>query len=145
MATKNGEEEMKGQCFCGAVQYEVDGPLKFVAHDHCSICRRISGAAFVTWAGVPQEQFKLIIGNEVITKFKTTSEAERQFCSRCGSHLFFRSTRWPGEVHFTVATLTDKLEVPPKAHVFYSDRIEWMHIQDDLPKYGGKTGTEPLK
>lgn len=134
----------KGQCYCGAIQYEIEGPFKFVAHDHCSICRRISGAAFVTWAGVKESQFKLIQGADRLSKFSTTAEAERQFCSTCGSHLFFRSTRWPGEVHFTVSTLTTKLESPPKAHVFYSDKAEWMEIHDNLPKYGGKTGTEPL-
>lgn len=134
----------KGQCYCGAVHYEVEGPFKFVAHDHCSICRRISGAAFVTWAGVKEQQLTLMSGLEHLSKFKTTSEAERQFCSKCGSHLFFRSRRWPGEVHFTVSTLTTKLETLPKAHVFYSDKADWMLIYDDLPKYGGTTGTETL-
>lgn len=134
----------KGQCYCGAIQYEVENPFKFVAHDHCSICSRISGAAFVTWAGVQEKQFRLVRGRECLSTFKTTADAERQFCSKCGSHLFFRSTRWPGEVHFTVSTLTTKLETAPKAHVFYSDKAEWMKIQDELPKYGGKTGVEPL-
>lgn len=135
---------MKGQCYCGAVQYEVEGPLKFVAHDHCSVCRRISGAPFVTWAGAKDPQFNISSGIDNLSTFKTSAEAERQFCKTCGSHLFFRSTRWPGEVHFTVSTLTTKLEMEPHAHVFYSDKAEWMHIHDDLPKYGGKSGLEPL-
>jgi hypothetical protein len=135
----------KGQCFCGAVHFEAEGPFKFVAHDHCSICRKTSGAAFVTWAGVKEHQFKLTKGAEALTRFKTTAEAERQFCSKCGTHLFFRSTRWPDEVHFTVSTLTTPLEKKPMAHVFFSDKAEWMEIHDDLPKYGGKTGLELLE
>ena len=31
--------------------------------------------------------------------FKPTQEASRDFCKCCGNQLFFRLTRWPGEVH----------------------------------------------
>jgi len=135
---------MRGQCYCGSIQYEISEPLKFVVHDHCTICQRIHGAAFVTWAGVKEAQWKLLKGESLLGRFQSTPEAERQFCSRCGSHLFFRSTKWKGEVHVTVATLTDKLPYPPKAHVYYSDRVDWFTVADDLPKCGGKTGIEPL-
>lgn len=137
-------DKLCGQCFCGAVKYEIERPLKFVAHDHCSICRRISGAPFVTWGGVKEHQFKLLAGAGSLSSFKTTSEAERQFCKTCGSHLFFRSTRWPGEIHFTVSTITSEFLDQPKAHVFYSDKVNWITIDDSLPKYGGKTGLEPM-
>ena len=26
-----------------------------------------------------------------------------------------------------------------------SDRIDWVHLDDELPRFGGETGTEPLK
>jgi hypothetical protein len=133
---------MTGRCYCGAVRYEVTPPFKFIAHDHCSICRRISGAAFVTWAGVKETQFKLLSGEKALREYKSTEAAVRHFCATCGSHLFFRSIRWPGEVHVTVATLDEGVE--PKAHVFYTDKASWIHVHDDLPKYGGKTGTDPL-
>ena len=136
--------KLEGQCFCGEVKYEIETPLKFIVHDHCSICRRISGAPFVTWAGVLENQFKLLSGKTKISKLKTTPEAEREFCSNCGSHLFFRSSRWNGEVHFTVATLISKIELLPTCHVFYSDKASWMVINDSLPKLGGANGTELL-
>jgi hypothetical protein len=135
---------MKGQCYCGKVRYEVTGPLKFVAHDHCAICRKISGAAFVTWAGVKEPQMELTDSESSLSVFRSTPDAERSFCSHCGSHLFFRSTRWPGEVHFTVSTLTDPLEHKPQANVFFTDRAPWIDGCESLPKYGGKSGTEPL-
>lgn len=136
--------KLEGQCFCGKIKYEIDLPLKFVAHDHCSICRRISGAPFVTWAGVQENQFHLLSGEESLKKFKTTADAEREFCSNCGSHLFFRSSRWKDEVHFTVATLKSNIETLPNCHVFYSDKAPWITITDSLPKRGGASGTELL-
>ena len=39
------ESEMKhgGGCLCGAVRYEIRGPLRGVIACHCSQCRRTSG------------------------------------------------------------------------------------------------------
>jgi hypothetical protein len=135
---------MLGQCYCGAVKFELLPPLKFVAHDHCSICRRIHGAAFVTWTGVPDTQFKLISGADKLTQFQSSAKGKREFCKVCGSHLFFRGTSWPGEVHVAVASLTDASEIKAKAHVYYSDKVNWVEINDNLKKFGGKTGFEPL-
>lgn len=138
------EKTYHGSCLCKAVQYEIKTPIKFIAHDHCTICRRASGAAFVTWGGVKAEQFKLTQGKENLTSFKYSATSERQFCKICGSQLFFTAKRWEGEVHFTRATIHQDMSEKPKAHVFYSDRASWLNMSDDLPKYGGQTGMEPI-
>lgn len=135
-----------GSCFCGKVQYEISDPIKFVVHDHCSICRRISGAAFVTWVGVKSEssQFRLIQGNQYLSTFKSSADGARQFCRQCGSHLFFRSSRWDGEIHVTRATLKSDELARPSAHVFYSDKADWMCMHDELPKLGGEDGVSKI-
>lgn len=144
----DGHDGHDGACFCGRVRYRIRGPAKFVAHDHCSICRRIAGAAFVTWCGVKENAFELLAGEGDLTTFASSSEAARQFCKHCGSHLFFRSTRWPGEVHVTLATLRvdpgAREALSPKVHVFYSDKAEWLDLDADLPRRGGASGVEPL-
>ena len=138
--------EYSGSCLCGSVKFKVTGPVKFVAHDHCSICRKAHGATFVTWCGVKSEteQFQLLSGNDCLTSYQSTKEAERQFCKICGSQMFFRSNNWPGEVHFTRASIDQEMFEKPKAHVYYSDKASWLEYEDELPKYGGVTGTEPM-
>ncbi len=44
------DRRMRGQCACGAVQYEVDSPLGPLVNCHCRSCRRAHGAAFATSA-----------------------------------------------------------------------------------------------
>lgn len=136
--------DFEGSCYCGRVRYRMTGDPRFVVHDHCSICRRVAGAAFVTWVGVKDEQFSLLAGGDELTTFASSSEATRQFCKHCGSHLFFRSSRWPGEVHVTLATLLAPEGLVAKAHVFFSDRAPWMQLDGALPKLGGPSGVEPL-
>jgi hypothetical protein len=140
-----GPGSYDGGCFCGRVRYRIDAPIKFVAHDHCSMCRRIAGAAFVTWCGVKAEQFTLLAGEDDLTTFASTPEATRQFCRHCGSHLFFRSSHWPGEVHVTRATVHAPDDLTPTVHVFWSDKAPWLELDSALPRRGGASGVEPLE
>ena len=40
---------LTGGCFCGAIRYEARGTPFHESNCHCSICRRTTGAPFVTW------------------------------------------------------------------------------------------------
>lgn len=134
---------IQGACLCGGVTFEIETPTRFCAHCHCSMCRRAHGAALVTWNGVPYERFRMTSGEELLTRYQSSEAATRSFCSRCGSSLFFESSRWGGEVHIATAALqgTDR---PPAVHVFFSDRADWFDPTQELPRMGGESGTEPL-
>src|SRR6266850_3796590 len=41
-------KKINGSCFCGQNQFELSEPAVETHHCHCSICRRLQGAAFVT-------------------------------------------------------------------------------------------------
>ena len=41
--------DASGKCLCGAVRFRMRFPSKWVAHCHCTMCRRAHGAAFVTF------------------------------------------------------------------------------------------------
>lgn len=123
-----------GRCLCGAVAFECTLPTKWVAHCHCSLCRRAHGAAFVTWAGFEQSRFRHTAGEQQLRWYRSTPEAERGFCTHCGSTLFFRSSRWPGEIHVAVANLDAPLDRAPQAHVYWNTHVDWYVPADELPK-----------
>lgn len=134
-----------GACLCGAVSFVVEPPSNWVAHCHCSMCRRAHGAAFVTWVSVPPAQLRVVAGADALTRYASSDGAARSFCRRCGSSLFFESSRWPGEVHIARACLPGALDREPQVHAFYSDRAPWFTPGDGLPRRGGATGVEPLE
>lgn len=109
-------------------------PSKWVAHCHCSQCQHSHGAAFVTWVGVNDYQLSIHDAQQSLKWFPSLPEAERGFCSNCGSSLFFRSPRWPGEIHVARANFCEPVDRNPQIHAYYDTHVSWVTINDDLPK-----------
>ena len=129
------KKSIRGDCLCGTVKFEVTLPTKWCAHCHCTLCRRSHGAAFVTWFGVDTDQFKFIQGEKKLTWYHSSQESKRGFCTNCGSHMLFRSTKWPGETHMTLSNMADPIDRQPQAHVFFDTHVGWLEFNDDLPRY----------
>ena len=90
-----------GSCLCGAVRYRVSGPLRPIIACHCIQCRKSSGH-YVAATACPSKDLQ--IDGDTLQWFASSSEAERGFCSRCGSNLFWRrmgansTSIWAGSI-----------------------------------------------
>jgi hypothetical protein len=136
--------EVSGSCYCGAVRFTARFPTRFVAHCHCRNCQRAHGAPMVTWAGVVDERFRLESGEAELIAYATDTGATRSFCRVCGTTLFYRSPRWPGEVHVAAVNFDGPLDREPQAHVYADRAPSWCPMREGLPRLGGESGTEPL-
>jgi hypothetical protein len=108
------------------VRYRLGKAPLWVAHCHCSMCRRAQGAGFVTWAGFPEDALALSAGEDLLSRYRSSAAAVRSFCRRCGTPLFFQSSRWPGEMHVTLASLDSAEGLEPQAHAYWSSRAPWL-------------------
>jgi hypothetical protein len=99
------------------------------------MCRKQHGAAFATYAPVRRERFRLVSGADAITRFASSSTVTREFCSRCGSSLFWSSSERPDVVSIALGTLDDDPVGRPEAHIFVGSRAPWVTIEDDLPQW----------
>lgn len=125
-----------GRCLCGDVEFSAQLPSKWVAHCHCTMCRRSSGAAFVTWVGLDETRSDIRDPSDRLRWYESSHQAERGFCGRCGSTLFFRSARWAGELHVTLANFDCPVDRSPQAHVFWDTHVDWLRLDpaDGLPR-----------
>jgi len=123
----------RGSCLCETVSFTAHFPSLWVAHCHCTRCQRAHGAAFVTWAGFPESQVE-VEGRGELRWFVTSEGGSRGFCGTCGSPMFFKSERWPGELHIARALFHDAIDRDPQAHVFYETHVPWTLACDELPK-----------
>ena len=79
--------EGKGHCLCGAVNFTVKNMKNSVEACHCGMCRRWGGGPFMCVECGTDVTFE---GEENITVYNSSDWAERGFCKKCGSHLFYR-------------------------------------------------------
>jgi ribosomal protein S18 acetylase RimI-like enzyme len=135
-AARPPRAEWAGSCFCGAIRYRITAPPHEVSHCHCGICRRTTGAAFVTWATFPAASFALTRGAPA--ELHATSRAVRTFCSACGTALTFRESVRPRSIDVTVGSLEAADDVVPQEHIWTSSRLTWLHLDDDLPHHSGE-------
>ena len=122
-----------GGCLCGAVRYVAEGKPLWVAHCYRRSCRRQSGAPVVTWAGYRPANVAWSSG--LPGTFNSSEDVTRRFCSAGGTPLSYESTRWPDEIHILVTTLDDPESLTPTAHVFWSEHLSWLEIDDGLKKF----------
>lgn len=125
-----------GRCLCGDIGFTAKLPSKWVAHCHCTMCQRSGGSAFITWVGLDENDCRIADPLGQLRWYRSSDQGERGFCGHCGSTLFFRSQRWAGELHVTLANFLGPVDRMPQAHVFWDTRVPWVHLDaaDGLPR-----------
>ncbi len=129
-----------GSCLCGAVKFEYAAPSLWCAHCHCTLCQRAHGAPLVTWVGVKEAGVRLS-HEGALRWYRSSDDSERGFCATCGSTLFFKSERWPGELHVVRANIAGDIDVAPSAHAYWASHADWFDFEDNLPR-PAETATE---
>ena len=126
-----------GGCFCGENRFQVSEPAVDTHHCQCSICRRLQGAAFVTLSIFPIKAFNWEKGGELDT-FHSSETVHRHRCKNCGTPLTITLDGMPDVIVITRSSLDAGMdpEHPPETlrHAFWSDRVDWIEINDDVPK-----------
>ena len=126
-----------GQCDCSAVQYAVRGSIEEYCHCHCSICRRIHGAAFATWGGVARDAFGWITGEQNLGCYAYSERSDSIFCKICSSTLLVDFKAEPHRLYITLGTVDGEIDLPEGYHQFVGSKAPWFEICDDLPQHEG--------
>jgi hypothetical protein len=104
---------MTGRCLCGAVAYEVRGPVRDVVLCHCSECRRWTGHVGA-FAATTCESLVLVEARGLRWAPSPASDrrARRGFCAECGSGLF-----WEPADGDTVSIAAGTIDPPTGLHL----------------------------
>ncbi|WP_298887483.1 GFA family protein [uncultured Bradyrhizobium sp.] len=124
---------VRGSCLCGAVRFEIDR-VRALTHCHCTTCRKLTGAAFATYAHVDADKFRFVAGEDMTTRYESAPGSFRHRCKTCGCLTPGKASYLP-TVSIPAGLLDDDPQVRPRLHVFTSSCAPWWTIQDDLPQH----------
>ena len=114
-----------GSCLCGAVKYEVLGPLRPVVACHCEQCRKQTGTYMSATAA--EDKDLRIVEDRGLKWYRSSDTARRGFCQECGSVLF-----WKGDGRNYTAITAGSLDGPSKlkleGHIFCESAGDYYEI-----------------
>ncbi|MEA2365391.1 MAG: hypothetical protein QOE69_2122 [Thermoleophilaceae bacterium] len=122
-----------GRCICGAVAFEVTGPLRDVLLCHCTECRRWAGHAWAaTEAAWGDLDFSEERGLRWIDSPDSEYDARRGFCSECGSSLFWHV---PGSDRISLAAgcLDGKTGLRTAGQIWTDSAGDYYELDQRLP------------
>ena len=131
------EFALTGGCQCGAVRYWVSASANGTEHCHCSICRNVHGALFVTTSNVPEDAFEIERGAENLSVFESSPGSGRYFCKTCSCVIYAKIPDSP-VTFVSTGTLDDGAHPGhgdgKESHIFWGSKVPWFEPGDDLPK-----------
>jgi hypothetical protein len=124
-----------GGCLCGAIKYEIRRPLQFARNCHCSMCRKVTGGAFATWAYVEVDNFRWTLGEEQLGRYQSSQDVTRTFCKVCGSTIqYVDNQTFQDAFGIALGTIDGNPGCKPMRHVMVGSKAPWFEITDHLPQ-----------
>jgi hypothetical protein len=122
-----------GECFCGAITYQIKGSLKDGRSCHCSRCRKAFSSQASAYAAVEPREFNWISGAENLTSYESQKGFGLQFCKICGSTL---CGIYKGEIHgVTLGCLNGNPDIEIGQHIFVGSKAKWEKLPIDIVQF----------
>ena len=129
--------DLKGRCYCGAVQYQAKGDPIFKGQCHCRECQYTSGGHPNVVMAMPEAGFSYTKGDA--KKFQRTDlsgPVTREFCPACGTHILSRAPGVPGAVLLKVGTFDDPAVFGgPQLAIYLIDKQPFHHVPEGVPTF----------
>ena len=133
-----------GGCLCGAVRFEVRGPLRDVLICHCVECRRWHGHFSASTAASKGDVVLVESrGLRWIDSPSSDAGARRGFCAECGSSLFWDPPRRE-TISIAAGTLDGPTGLRVVGHWFVSQAGDYYELPDDGAPRHERSGESEL-
>ena len=132
----NATEHPRGGCLCGAVRYEVRGPLRDVVNCYCTMCQKLHGGIGPHSKAARTDI--VILEGRGLRWYRSSARARRGFCGVCGSGLFWEPADQPG-TGILAGTLDQPSGLKTIGHIFVAEICDFSEIAGAAPQFDGSS------
>jgi hypothetical protein len=120
-----------GGCLCGQVRWRASAEPINVRLCHCRNCQRATGGPY--FARALFNDPGVVRSGETI-RWASSPRLHRLSCARCGTPVFAepQDGAW---IAVSLTTLDDPTALSPGSHIWVSQKLAWVRIEDGLPQY----------
>jgi hypothetical protein len=136
----NGRALRHGGCQCGAVRFELAGPVLKIYVCHCRECRKQSASAFGISVFVPREALRVTRGAPRWWSRPTDSGRvlDCAFCPDCGSRLWHQRAAHHEFVTVKAGSLDVPIDISDAVHIWTSRKVPGVVIPATARCYEGE-------
>ncbi len=117
------ERKLTGRCMCGAVKIAAVAEDPTVGVCHCDMCRRWSSGPYME-VSCQKISFE---GEDSIGRIRSSDWAERGFCKKCGSNLFYHIIDSP-EYQISAGLIDDPSGLQMSLQVFTDSKPQFYEL-----------------
>ena len=114
------------------MRFKAKGEPLNVRICHCRNCQKAMGSPFYRPRAVRPEGAVEVEGDT--GRYASSEALERVFCKACGTRLFSRRTNGT-MAGVALATFDDRDAFAPTEHIWVSEKMRWVKLDDGLPQY----------
>ena len=123
-----------GGCLCGAVRFKATPRQAKFGACHCDMCRRWTGGPYLAVGCGGDVDFNSLDGVAVYT---SSDWAERGFCGKCGTILFYR-LKQTGHYQVSLGAFDDAGDLVFTSQIFIDEKPDQYDFANETRKLTGR-------
>ena len=121
-----------GRCLCGGIKFKIKGNLRYVSNCHCIQCMKTHGN-YASYTACKENNLKFL-NNKTLKWYKSSINAKRGFCTKCGASVFFKRIK-STYISISAGMFNNPTKLKTKMHIFTKGKLDYYVLNNKIPKY----------
>ena len=126
------KKSLTASCLCKGVKIKTNGKHRNVSNCHCVQCRKTHGI-YGAYSNVKDKDIKYL-NKKTLTWFKSSKNAKRGFCNKCGASIFFKFKN-TDNISIAAGMFDEPTKLKTMRNIFIRSKPDFYKITDGLPKF----------
>ena len=123
---------LTASCLCKGVKFKTNGDHRNISNCHCIQCRKTHGI-YGAYSNVKNKNIKFL-NKKTLRWFKSSSNAKRGFCNKCGASIFFKVNNTTN-ISIAAGIFDKPTKLKTFRNIFVGTKSDFYKINDKLPKF----------